>query len=268
MRVIPSSAAASSRVIHAACDAHRHAINASVIVTFQHECFAMQTTKGACISQPSAVHCGHVLAFHRQPAPASAAKRSHADCKGGAARSKAAHDGSKRRLKQELAATIRLLPSISTKLLRAPSFADMRAVDVWQRMQRRTSGGQHVFVMISFKIQLLCGFFANFHRRFCVDSASSPISLAAADITFNRLRCVLFDITRATAHRLQGHVCTPSTPASRRPINARIHRCSHPQAPSGHEAHGSNTQTLQHGGNRAVAREDKMTVALLLIARG
>jgi hypothetical protein len=139
MRVIPSSAAASSRVIHAACDAHRHAINASVIVTFQHECFAMQTTKGACISQPSAVHCGHVLAFHRQPASASAAKRSHTDCKGGAARSKAAHDGSKRRLKQELAATIRLLPSISTKLLRAPSFADMRAVDVWQRCANAAS---------------------------------------------------------------------------------------------------------------------------------
>ena len=117
-------------------------INASVIVTFQQECFARQTRKGACLSRPSAVHCGHVLAFHRQPAPASAAKRSHADCKGGAARSKAARDGSKRRRKQESAATMRLLPSISTKLLRAPSFADMRAVDVRQRMQRRTIGVQ------------------------------------------------------------------------------------------------------------------------------
>ena len=37
---------------------------------------------------------------------------------------------------------MRLLPSLSTKLLRAPSFADMRAVDVRQRMQRRTIGVQ------------------------------------------------------------------------------------------------------------------------------
>jgi hypothetical protein len=95
--------------------------------------------------------------------------------------------------------------------------------------------------MICFKIRLFCGFSANSHRCFSVNSASSPISLAAVDITLNRLRCVLFDITRATAHRLPSRACTPSTPASRHPINARIHRCSQPQAPSGRETHGSNT---------------------------
>ena len=129
-----------------------------------------------------------------------------------------------------------------------------------------TSGGKYVFVMICFKIRLLLGFSANYHRCFSVNSAFSPISLAAIDITLNRLRCVLFDITRATAHRLPSRACTPSTPASRRPINARIHRCSQPQAPSGRETHGSNT--LQRGGNSAVARDHKMTVPLLLIARG
>lgn len=38
------------------------------------------------------------------------------------------------------------------------------------------------------------------------------------------------------------------------------------EEPSEREAHGSNTpQTLQLGGDRAVARDDKMTVALPLI---